>query len=108
MRALEDWLKDDVALERARNELLLKVFFGKLSSPTVTITHIASYKQKITEKMLILAKFKTQLPREYPDDPGLPYWLLTIEFGLRRMQASLEWCDYALKKLKSLPNEESI
>ncbi len=97
--ALQNWLMEDVELEQVRNELLLKIFFGDLNSIGSSIKHIKTYQQQISAKRLILEQAKKNLPKEYPKDRGLPFWLMTIEFGMRRMQASMEWAEYALEKL---------
>lgn len=102
LNALQSWLMEDVELEQARNELLLKIFFGGFNSISSSIKHVENYKQQISEKIHVVEQAKKTLPKEYPGDPGLPFWLLAVEFGLRRLQASIEWSDHALKKLKQL------
>jgi DNA-binding PadR family transcriptional regulator len=102
LQALQIWLEEDVELEQARNELLLKVFFGDLSSVSTSIKHIEHYKQQILAKKLILERTRKTLPQEYPKDKGLPFWMISVEFGIRRTQASVEWCEYALDKLSKM------
>lgn len=102
LKVLERWLMEDVELEQARNELLLKVFLGDLNSLDSNIEHIKTYKKQIRVRMSTLANAKKRLVKEYLGHAGLVFWLMTIEFGLRRMQASLEWSDYALNKLSKL------
>jgi DNA-binding PadR family transcriptional regulator len=102
MRTLRRWLTEDVELEQSRNEMLLKIFLGDQSSIDSTIKHIEIYKQQISAKKLVLEQSRKTLPKEYPEDAGLPYWLMTVDFGLRRMQASLEWAEHALEKLRKM------
>lgn len=102
LKALQGWLLEDVELEQGRNELLLKIFFGELNSISSSIEHVKRYQQQLSAKKLILEQTRITLPKEYPHDAGLPFWLMTIEFGLRRIQASIEWSEYALNKLSKL------
>lgn len=104
LKALQSWLMEDVELEQSRNELLLKIFFGELNSISSNIKHIENYKQQISARKLILEQTRKTLPKEYPKDAGLPFWLMTIEFGIRRMQASIEWSEYALEMLNKTKN----
>lgn len=102
IKALQTWLLEDVELEQARNELLLKVFFGDLNSIDSSIKHIETYKQRISERKLILERARKTLTKEYQGNVGLPYWLMAVEFGICRMRASIEWSEYALDKLSKL------
>ena len=102
LKALQAWLLEDVELEQARNELLLKIFLGDLNSIDSSIKHIDSYKQQISKRKLILEETRKALPEQYQDDSALPFWLMAIEFGVRRMQAIIEWADYALNELYKL------
>lgn len=102
LQILQKWLLEDIDLEQARNELLLKVFFGDLGSVDTSIRHIESYKQQIVSKKRILEQAQKTLPDEYPKDKGLPFWMMAVEFGIRRLQASMEWSEYALDKLSQI------
>lgn len=102
LKALQNWLSEDVELEQSRNELLLKVFLGDLNSIASSIKHIKAYKQQVSERILVLEKARKSLIKDYKINKALPFWLITIEFGIRRMQASIEWAEYALNKLSKI------
>ncbi|HEV3251574.1 MAG TPA: PadR family transcriptional regulator [Puia sp.] len=102
LKTLQNWLMEDVELEQGRNELLLKIFFGQLNSISSSIKHVEDYKNRILAKKHLLEQARIMLPKEYPDDAGLPFWLLSVEFGIRRMQSSIEWCEFALDKLSKI------
>ncbi len=101
-KVLQSWLLEDVELEQSRNELLLKVFLGDLNSIESSIRHVDNYKRQILERKGILELSKKTLAREHQDSEGLPFWLIAVEFGIRRLQASLDWSEYALEKLTKL------
>ena len=94
------WLEEEVEAEPVRRELLLKLFFGDLCSIDVSRKHVESYKRLLLQKQAVFGEVKKALPAQYPDDPGLPFWLLTLEFGILQVRAGLDWCEFAMKKLK--------
>ena len=100
------WLSKNVEPEQPRNELLLKIFFGQHVSLDQNHVHIEQYQRELSAKKVMLTQIRKSLPKEYADDPGLPFWLLTIEFGIERVQAGLNWCEFALKKLKTLRSKK--
>lgn len=102
LKSLQGWLLQGVELEQSRNEMLLKIFLGDLNSIDSSISHIETYKQQILERKLVLEKARKNLPKESQGNVGLPFWLMTVEFGIRRMQASIEWSEYALDNLSKL------
>lgn len=106
LTVLQRWLLEDVQLEQPRNEMLLKVFLGQLVSINSSINHIKSYQEQILVRKSLLEQAKATLPKEYAKDPTLPFWLMTIEFGIRRIQASIEWSEYALKILAKIKTTE--
>lgn len=104
LRTLQNWLNEDVELEQLRNELLLKIFFGQLNSVDANLNHVEKFQQQITAKKAILQHAKKNMVKEYADDPNLPFWQITVEFGLRRIDAGIEWAEFARKQLLKLKN----
>jgi hypothetical protein len=45
---------------------------------------------------------KNELIADWKDAQGLPYWLLTLECGLKVGEAYVEWCDEAEKVMSDL------
>jgi hypothetical protein len=39
--------------------------------------------------------------------PGLPYWLMSLDFGERFSQMQVEWSESSLRELKRLANAAS-
>ena len=54
----------------------------------------------------MLELFK-KLQVDQKNEPGLPYWLMTLDFGLRQVKAALEWCESALKQYDKLEKGKS-
>lgn len=99
---LKDWMSKPVELEQSRNELLLKLFFGEVVPPATTRQHVEEFQKLLMGKEKTYKAIKEKLQREQKDDSGLPYWLMTLDFGLRQVKAAQEWCESALKQYSKL------
>ncbi|WP_290753229.1 hypothetical protein [Exiguobacterium sp. UBA3968] len=38
--------------------------------------------------------------RSYPDSNDAVYWLLTLDYGIRKTRALLDWCDASLEAIE--------
>lgn len=101
-KALKEWVNKPVEYEQFRNELLLKLFFGEFVPPSTTRKHVEEFRQMLIEKDKIYQTIKDKLQLDQKDESGLPYWLMTLDFGLRQVKAALEWCNSALKQYDKL------
>jgi DNA-binding PadR family transcriptional regulator len=99
---LEEWLRLPAAVEVPRSELLLKLFFGYSASADVNREHLGSFKKAHEGAVVQYAAMEKQLVRDEPNDPQLPYWLMTLSFGRHRSEAFLAWAQESLKKLDAL------
>ncbi len=95
-RELKEWMNMPVEREQFRNELLLKLFFGEISPISTTRKHVEEYREACISKEKIYNGIKDKLLKEQKNEPGLPYWLMTLDYGNRQLKASLDWCECAL------------
>ncbi len=101
-KELKTWLNKPVEAEQFRNELLLKLFFGEFAPVSTTRKHVEEFRQALLGKKKIYQAIQDNLQTEQKDEPGLPYWLMTLDFGLRQVKAALEWCESVLKQYDRL------
>lgn len=101
-RELKYWIDKPVEYEQFRNELLLKLFFGEMVPSIKTRRHIEEFQQMLIGKETIFKTIKKKLPLEHKNDAGLPYWLMTLDYGLGQVKAALEWCESTLKQYEKL------
>jgi len=97
---LKNWLMQPVEPMQIRNELMLKLFFGNMVSVEVNIEHLEKQKKELKKKLSIYQEIKHELS-DMPTSESL-YSLLTLDHGIRQVLSSLEWCDNAIKTLKSV------
>ncbi len=93
--ALMAWLREPAAPHIYRVETLVKLFFAPLAGPWEAREHVRRF---LAEHRALVAKYRAigaRLDRELPDQPGLPYWKLTVECGIAVGQAYVDWCERA-------------
>ncbi len=91
-KALIEWLHQQTQEPLIRHELLLKLFFGANNDVSDNIYHVKQHEKSAKELLQIYQNLKTSLTSEHKKSPHLPYWLITIDFGIKSTEAELEWC----------------
>jgi len=96
---LKNWLAQPPEDIQLRNELLLKLFFGNLVPLEINIEHLKKYKKELETKLSSFREIKNELSSN--DSLESLYGLITLDHGIRQVSTSLEWCDKAIKTLRS-------
>jgi DNA-binding PadR family transcriptional regulator len=100
---LRSWLAAPPKPQPPRNELMLKIFFGRLAPPGSIGQHVRRLRVQQEQLLATLGAIARQLRAERAGQPDLPYWLLTLSAGVERANALLDWSDDALATLKGTP-----
>lgn len=103
--ALLDWLRQPVALLPGRNELLLKLFFGRNLAPQENIARLEKHRQHMATDRRLYRKIAENLQQTMPDNPDLPYFLFTLNHGIYVTQAIENWCDQTIEVLRQREQE---
>ncbi|MBB5339072.1 PadR family transcriptional regulator [Tunturiibacter gelidoferens] len=103
---LQEWLKIPVSEEVARNELLLKLFFGAHVSTSVNREHVISNMEFHQRALKVYTATAKQLRRDEANDPNLPYWLMTLNYGRHYSIAMSKWCRETLAELDEIESKE--
>jgi PadR family transcriptional regulator AphA len=90
-----------------RNELLLKLFFGRQASAKTNLRQIAERRGMCVEELEDYKALEKRIRAEYQGRPDLPYWLLTLNYGKQYTEAEIAWCDEARAILKELTLAET-
>jgi PadR family transcriptional regulator, regulatory protein AphA len=103
---LEKWLAVPPQPEIARNELLLKLFFGAQASPEIMIHHV----ERMVEREQAVLQELTRLEREeiaqMEHYPGAPYWKMAARFGQMELEAHLRWARETLDELHKMAGKQ--
>lgn len=105
---LKRWLREPVTeFSPNRNELLLKLFFGRLGKSEDNINHVSQYRAVLEARLAQFESIEAQLPRE-PDPYGdAPYWLMTLRSGIHACRAGIAWCEETSAALEQLQNQSA-
>lgn len=92
---LARWLALPPAMEPARNELLLKVYFAGAVGPEVTLANLARVGTMLRGMLAGYEQLEAHWEEETQGHPDAPYWRLTLDFGITFARAALAWLDRA-------------
>lgn len=105
--ALARWLAEPVQPPRPRNELLLKLFFGRHAGAGVIEEHLLAFRRRIEADRARYAAVRTRIERDSRRNPEADYWLLTLRYGELERDALLRWSDEAIARIGELDAERS-
>ena len=101
-RRVHDWLQLPAQVRPPRNELLLKLFFSGLVSRESAVRQVEAFR---TLQLLRIARYEAtarETEHRHSKHPDLPYWLITVRYGLHEARALLEWSQETLRTLHAL------
>lgn len=100
--ALTEWLVEPAENQKPRNELLLKLFFSEGCPLEQTREHIETRLLGMQQRLKELQQIAADLELNYSADPSMPYWMMTVNYGIFQMRATIEWCQQCLTTLGKL------
>ena len=99
---LRGWVAEPPRLRPVRNELLLKIFFGRHVSAARLAETVERARREQAHALEALRAAERGSSPEDRDHPDFPYWMMTLGYGLAVGEAVLGWCDETLATLRAL------
>jgi PadR family transcriptional regulator AphA len=99
-QVLEKWLREPTEPPTFRLEVLLKLFFGPQVPVEVSRAQVQDYRRHAQETLEAYRSIEAGLHGDKSGHPGLPYWLITLDYGRTHQEGVVAWCDRTLKRLK--------
>ncbi|MFD1416063.1 PadR family transcriptional regulator [Oceanobacillus jeddahense] len=97
---LKDWLEQPLKqLPIERNEVLLKLFFGRHQTEEQSLFLLEDYKQKLENLYQTYEGIEEGIARYNNNHSDAKYWLFTLDYGKRVTGAAIAWCDETIKEL---------
>jgi DNA-binding PadR family transcriptional regulator len=107
-QVLRDWLATPARPLKVRNELLLKVFMGRIVDTSALDAVLEDFAERVEQRRAVLDGIGEAIRAESADHPDATYWLLTLDFGLRSLAAQAEWARASRSTLQGLePSTET-
>jgi len=100
--ALREWQAAPPRSAPARNELLLKLFFGAPGRVRHEVSWLQQLQDEESSSLRAFRSIRRQLLSEQRDHPSLPFWLATVSYGEHRSRAVLRWARETLTTLRGL------
>lgn len=101
---LQNWLSQKPQPPQPKDELLVKLFFGTFMDRKTLIRHIKDRREQAHGFLENADGIIKPTAQEYASkadaNDDVTFWLLTLDFGKRRSQATIEWCNESLKILE--------
>ena len=82
--------------------MLLKVFFARNVPIETTKAHVEEVRACFAAGLLRYEATLVQIKSLHAGNPGLPYWLLTVNYGRAEAQMIVRWCEETLATLATM------
>jgi DNA-binding PadR family transcriptional regulator len=103
---LAKWLAVPPQPEIARNELLLKLFFGAQGPTDVLIGFVEQMAEREGAVLRELTRLEHEEIAQSQQYPGAPYWKMAARFGQMELQAHLRWAEETLAELRKIARKQ--
>ena len=103
---LAKWLAVPPQPEIARNELLLKLFFGAQVPTDVLIGFVEQMAEREGAVLRELTRLEHEEIAQSQQYPGAPYWKMAARFGQMELQAHLRWSEETLAELRKIARKQ--
>lgn len=98
-----EWMEKTTEKEGRRNELLLKLFFGKNVNPEESIKKLHLRLSKVKKEYEQFIDIQDNVLAKLPDDyPNKIFWSITLRNGILLTEAEIKWIVESIKALKKL------
>jgi DNA-binding PadR family transcriptional regulator len=106
LERLTKWLAVPPQPEIARNELLLKLFFGPQTSLQVLIAHVELMAERERPVLLEFSRLEHEEIPQLEQYAGAPFWKMAARFGQMELEAHLRWAEETLKELHKMAGNQ--
>jgi len=99
---LREWLGVMPRPQVERNELLLKLFFGNLQPVGQAREQVAERRRLEVADLARYDGIEREISQKHASNPALPFWLMTVRYGMAQTKALIGWCDETLAVLDGM------
>lgn len=103
--ALAAWRAEPPRETPYRNELLLKLFFGRADAVANEPGWIETVLEKQQADLREFERIRAEIEKEQHDHPSSRFWLIALSYGEHHARAILKWGRETQKALRALERE---
>jgi PadR family transcriptional regulator AphA len=100
--ALALWRAEPPRPQPVRNELLLKLFFGRRDSLAGEMGWIERRLEEESDRLREIGRIRAEVLKQHPDHPSLPFWLMALSCGEHHARSTIRWCRETRKSLRAM------
>jgi PadR family transcriptional regulator, regulatory protein AphA len=108
LEELRHWLTEPIEQMVERNELLLKLFFGRQSTFADNIEHVEQFRKLLGQLLQKYRGIEEYLNANCVEDADQCYSLITVRYGILRCQALLTWCEETIETLRTFAEKNEV
>jgi DNA-binding PadR family transcriptional regulator len=97
---LREWLGMPLKPLKMRNELLLKLFFGDKAERGVLAEQVRTWRQRYAADLERYVGIEQKLETMHGHEAGMPYWRMTVRYGMAEARMIVAWCDETLGEME--------
>ena len=105
LQALQNWLNSEPETFTLRDELLLKLFFGKEADKGTLSRHLERALAESRGKLALYQGIEEQLRSQLGTRVYAHFSLITVRKGIHWEQAMIDWCQESLAALEHVPEK---
>jgi PadR family transcriptional regulator, regulatory protein AphA len=94
------WLEESVQESKPRNELLLKLFFGKRVKSEISISHLESFMSELEVRRQLLETIRGEMDDSLHTRADAKFWMMSLRFGILECEARIQWAKESLAILR--------
>lgn len=99
LEELRLWLEEPVKESQPRNELLLKLFFGKRVDSSVSVGHLQSYVEELEERQSLLETIQGEMDLSLNTRADAKFWMMSLRYGILECQSKIQWAKESIQIL---------
>jgi len=99
-RRLRNWLSVGTKTQVHRNELLLKVFFGDQALRGAIAAQVVAERERCENDLERYEATLLVMEAQHSRHPAMPYWRMTVRYGMAEAKAVMAWCDETFAELE--------
>ncbi len=107
-KRLRAWLAEMPQPRTPRNELLLKLFFATNGDLARAHEQVLDQRARSVADLRRYEAIEAHLKAEQSGNPGLPFFLITLNYGLAEARAILAWADQTVAMLDQLQRTNPV
>jgi PadR family transcriptional regulator AphA len=98
-KRLREWLGREVTPEVYRVEILLKLFFGRMTGAEVNRGHVERFHARCVTEIATYEAVLRMIDEQEARHPDAPFWKMTLSYGLHHSRSLKEWAEETLVSL---------